>query len=76
MCLFIEKLLYTNCLHLYFKGCKVIAFAGSDTKVAFLKELGMDHVFNYKQVDISETLKQVAPNGINCYFDNVNYLLI
>lgn len=54
------------------KGCKVIGFAGSDAKVAWLKELGFDEAFNYKTIkDLDATLKSAAPNGIDCYFDNV-----
>ncbi|XP_022082526.1 prostaglandin reductase 1-like [Acanthaster planci] len=54
------------------KGCKVIGFAGSDEKVAWLKELGFDEAFNYKTIkNLDATLKSVAPDGINCYFDNV-----
>ena len=33
------------------KGCKVVAYAGSDDKVEWLRSLGFDHVFNYKQVN-------------------------
>ena len=50
----------------------MIAFAGSDEKVAWVKELGADHVFNYKTTNISDALSKVAPNGINIYFDNVS----
>ena len=50
----------------------MIAFAGSDDKVSWLKEIGIDHVYNYKTTDVSTALKQAAPNGINCYFDNVS----
>ncbi|KPI93078.1 Prostaglandin reductase 1 [Papilio xuthus] len=54
------------------KGCHVIGFAGSDDKVEWLeKELGFDKALNYKTVDIATTLKKVAPNGVDCYFDNV-----
>ncbi|GAB6033240.1 hypothetical protein CHUAL_012843 [Chamberlinius hualienensis] len=53
------------------KGCTVIGFAGSDEKIEWLKELGFDHVFNYKKVDVDQALKKAAPNGIDCYFDNV-----
>ncbi|KAK4310785.1 hypothetical protein Pmani_017685 [Petrolisthes manimaculis] len=53
------------------KGCKVIAFAGSDEKVAWVKELGADHVFNYKTTDVGKALTETAPQKINCYFDNV-----
>ncbi|XP_071798830.1 prostaglandin reductase 1-like [Asterias amurensis] len=52
------------------KGCRVIGFAGSDEKVAWIKELGFDEAFNYKKVDLDATLKKAAPNGVDCYFDN------
>jgi prostaglandin reductase 1 len=55
-----------------FLGCTVIGFAGNDDKLRWLKEdLGYDHVFNYKTVNVFKTLKEVAPKGVNCYFDNV-----
>lgn len=54
------------------KGCRVIGFAGSEDKVKWLeKELGFDKAFNYKSVDITAVLKSAAPNGVDCYFDNV-----
>ncbi|MCL4137972.1 UNVERIFIED_CONTAM: hypothetical protein GTU68_062577, partial [Idotea baltica] len=52
-------------------GCTVIGFAGTDEKVAWLKELGIDHAFNYKTNDVSQSLKLAAPGGIDCFFDNV-----
>ncbi|XP_017574254.1 prostaglandin reductase 1 isoform X1 [Pygocentrus nattereri] len=57
------------------KGCKVVGSAGSDAKVAYLKELGFDHVFNYKTVpSLEEALKQASPEGYDCFFDNVGGL--
>ncbi|XP_046960050.1 prostaglandin reductase 1-like [Vanessa cardui] len=54
------------------KGCNVIGFAGSDDKVKWLeKELGFDKAFNYKTTDIQKALKAAAPNGVDCFFDNV-----
>jgi prostaglandin reductase 1 len=50
----------------------VIGYAGTDDKVKWLKELGFEFAFNYKTVDLSATLKEAAPQGIDCYFDNVN----
>merc|ERR1719447_432278 len=53
------------------KGCTAIGFAGSDDKVAYLKDLGYDHAFNYKTTTVEAALKEAAPNGVHCYFDNV-----
>ncbi|KAF4520439.1 hypothetical protein B566_EDAN004011 [Ephemera danica] len=54
------------------KGCRVIGFAGADDKVKWLKnEIGFDEAFNYKTVDIDAALSKAAPNGVDCYFDNV-----
>ncbi|XP_007233858.3 prostaglandin reductase 1 [Astyanax mexicanus] len=54
------------------KGCKVVGSVGSDAKVSYLKELGFDHVFNYKTVSsLEEALKQASPDGYDCYFENV-----
>lgn len=36
-----------------------------------MKELGFDHVINYKTDDTSEKIKEYAPEGLNMYFDNV-----
>lgn len=54
-------------------GCYVIGFAGSDDKVKWLtEELGFDKAYNYKTADWDASLKEAAPNGIDCYFDNVS----
>ncbi|WP_022823861.1 NADP-dependent oxidoreductase [Hymenobacter norwichensis] len=54
------------------QGARVIGTAGSDEKVAYLKELGFDEAINYKTTpDIAQALAAAAPNGIDCYFDNV-----
>ncbi|XP_066265873.1 prostaglandin reductase 1-like [Branchiostoma lanceolatum] len=55
------------------KGCKVIGCAGTDEKVNWLRELGFDYVFNYKTGSLDEELKTAAPEGIDCYFDNVSW---
>ncbi|CEG77615.1 hypothetical protein RMATCC62417_12330 [Rhizopus microsporus] len=52
-------------------GLYVVGSAGSDEKVAYLKELGFDAAFNYKTKDIREALKETCPNGIDIYFENV-----
>ncbi|HTS48221.1 MAG TPA: NADP-dependent oxidoreductase [Bryobacteraceae bacterium] len=55
------------------KGCRAVGIAGTDDKVAWMtKELGFDAAFNYKSTsDYSAKLKELCPNGIDCYFDNV-----
>jgi NADPH-dependent curcumin reductase CurA len=55
------------------KGCRVIGSAGSDEKVAWLKnDLHLDGVINYKDTpDLDEALRQHCPDGIDIYFDNV-----
>jgi len=55
-----------------FRGNRVIGSAGSDRKVAhLLDELGLDAAFNYTKGPIDERLREVAPDGIDVYFDNV-----
>lgn len=58
------------------KGCKVIGFAGSDEKCRWLEnELGFDKAINYKADNVAELLKEAAPDGIDCFFDNVGGML-
>ena len=54
-------------------GCNIIGFTSSDEKAEICKkEFGYDEVINYKKVDnLSSSLNQIAPNGIDCFFDNV-----
>ena len=55
------------------KGCTVVGSAGSDAKVAWLKdELGVDAAFNYKKSEkLGKTLREHAPQGVDIYFENV-----
>ncbi|XP_022920818.1 prostaglandin reductase 1-like [Onthophagus taurus] len=53
------------------KGCYVIAIAGNQEKLNWLKSLGFDYVINYKLDNIRSELTKAAPRGIDCYFDNV-----
>ena len=52
-------------------GCRVIGSAGSTEKLAWLRELGFDEVFNYREQSPREALAELAPDGIDIYFDNV-----
>jgi NADPH-dependent curcumin reductase CurA len=49
------------------KGCRVIGSAGSPEKVAWLRDLGFDVAFDYRETDTREALRE----GIDVYFDNV-----
>jgi NADPH:quinone reductase len=55
------------------KGCRAVGIAGTDDKVRWLTgELGFDAAFNYKSSEnYTQTLKELCPDGIDCYFDNV-----
>jgi NADPH-dependent curcumin reductase CurA len=55
------------------KGCRTVGIAGGDDKVDWiLRECGYDAAFNYKSTEnYSAKLKELCPNGIDVYFDNV-----
>ncbi|KAF7375739.1 SGNH hydrolase [Mycena sanguinolenta] len=50
-------------------GLKVIASAGSEEKVKFMREIGADVAFNYKTTNTREVLEREGP--IDVYWDNV-----
>ena len=54
-------------------GCRVIGIAGTDAKIRYLlDDLGFDGAFNYKTTpDYGAKLKELCPDGVNVYFDNV-----
>jgi hypothetical protein len=52
-------------------GCRVLGSAGSEEKLAWLRELGFDGVFNYREQRPRQALPGLAPDGIDIYFDNV-----
>ena len=54
------------------KGHTVIGSAGGPEKVAFLKEIGVDHAIDYKaEPDLTAALLRAAPAGFDVYFENV-----
>ncbi|MEO1475118.1 MAG: NADP-dependent oxidoreductase [Pseudomonadota bacterium] len=65
----------TVCQIAKIKGCRVVGSAGGPDKGAFLKEIGVDEVIDYRQHgdadSLTKALADVAPKGIDIYFDNV-----
>jgi NADPH-dependent curcumin reductase CurA len=52
-------------------GCRVVGSAGSLAKIEWLRELGFDEAFDYRERPVRAALAEVAPEGIDVYFDNV-----
>jgi NADPH-dependent curcumin reductase CurA len=61
----------TVCQIAKIRGCSVVASAGADAKLAWLKSVGVDAGVNYKKGDLLQNLQAAAPKGIDIYFDNV-----
>ncbi|GGV20057.1 NADP-dependent oxidoreductase [Kitasatospora herbaricolor] len=54
------------------KGCRVIGIAGGADKCAMLTgELGFDAAVDYRSDDVRKALRELAPDGVDVYFDNV-----
>lgn len=53
------------------KGMTVIGSAGGADKCAWVRELGADHVIDYKAGPVLKQLYAAVPDGIDVYFDNV-----
>ena len=53
-------------------GARVIGIAGGSRKTDYLlNELGFDAAIDYKNEDVSARLRELAPDGINIFYDNV-----
>ncbi|MEM6627778.1 MAG: NADP-dependent oxidoreductase, partial [Pseudomonadota bacterium] len=52
-------------------GCRVIAVAGGPEKCAFVESLGADATIDYKADDVAKALPQIAPDGVDVFFDSV-----
>jgi NADPH2:quinone reductase len=52
-------------------GARVITTAGTDEKVAECRTLGADAAINYKQEDVPARVKELAPEGINVWWETL-----
>jgi hypothetical protein len=52
------------------RGAETVGSAGSPEKVAWLHELGIE-AFDYRQTPPRDALRELTPDGIDVYFDNV-----
>ncbi|MEM7135654.1 MAG: NADP-dependent oxidoreductase [Myxococcota bacterium] len=54
------------------KGCRAIGIAGGPDKCAYLiDELGFDGAIDYKNENLRARLKELCPDRVDVYFDNV-----
>jgi NADPH-dependent curcumin reductase CurA len=59
------------------QGARVIGIAGSPEKCAWVTgELGFDECIDYKREDVAARLKELAPKGVDVFFDNVGGALL
>ena len=53
-------------------GCRAIGIAGGAQKCEYVtKELKFDSCIDYKAEDVGKRLKELAPDGVDGYFENV-----
>jgi NADPH-dependent curcumin reductase CurA len=54
------------------QGCRAVGIAGGAQKCNYtVQQLGFDACVDYKAGNLYEDLKAAAPQGIDCYFENV-----
>ena len=54
------------------KGCRVVGVAGGPGKCRYLiDELGFDAAVDHRSPDMAQQLRDICPNGIDIYFENV-----
>ncbi len=53
-------------------GARVIGIAGGERKTAYLLDaLGFDAAIDYQHEDVAARLRELAPDGVDVFFDNV-----
>jgi NADPH:quinone reductase len=55
------------------RRCRAVGIAGSNEKIRFVtSDMGFEAGFNYKETsDYQARLRELCPNGVDIYFDNV-----
>jgi NADPH-dependent curcumin reductase CurA len=53
------------------RGHRVIAIAGGAAKTAYCRSIGADETIDYRSDDVAARLAELAPDGVDVYFDNV-----
>jgi NADPH2:quinone reductase len=54
------------------RGCVVYGTAGSDEKLAYLRELGVDHPINYRREDFADAVRRLRGTaGLDVVFDSL-----
>ena len=52
-------------------GCRAVAIAGSEEKLAWCRNLGFDAGLNHRtETDLAAAVKTACPNGADVFFDN------
>jgi NADPH-dependent curcumin reductase CurA len=63
------------------RGCRAVGLAGGPDKCRYVvEELGLDACIDYKAhpdaKSLYKALKEVTPDGVDCYFENVGGLIL
>jgi NADPH:quinone reductase-like Zn-dependent oxidoreductase len=54
------------------RGCVVYGTAGSDDKLAYLREIGVDHPINYRRTEFAEEIRRIrGSDGLDVIFDSL-----
>jgi NADPH-dependent curcumin reductase len=51
-------------------GCRAVAIAGSEEKLAWCREIGFDAGINHRTADLPAAVKDACPRGVDVFFDN------
>ncbi len=53
------------------RGCRVIGIAGGPEKCSWLREIGFDGAVDYRSDGLADQIRELAPEGVDVFFDNV-----